>query len=126
MGYRTYADKNTSSAGWQGAMGLTLALLPMLAFSIMSVLNAIALGYGTANVIPFGVIVRVTAIWTFLSIPLTVIGTLLGRHAGRRAAFPCRGNSIPRPVPDAPWYGRPAYLVPLSGLLPFGSIFIEL
>lgn len=124
--YRIYAAKAASSAGWQGAMGLTLALLPTIVFFIMSVLNAIAIGYGTANVIPFGVIARVTAIWIFLSIPLTIVGTLLGRHAGRRAAFPCRVNSIPRPIPDAPWYGCPAYLIPLSGLLPFGSIFIEL
>merc|ERR1712157_463323 len=33
---------------------------------------------------------------------------------------------IPRPIPDAPWYGQPMYLIPLCGILPFGSIFIEL
>ena len=35
-------------------------------------------------------------------------------------------NSIPRQIPDPAWYGNPVFLVPLSGILPFGSIFIEL
>lgn len=41
--------------------------------------------------------------------------------------FPCRVNAIPRPIPeDVPWYGTPVGLIPLAGLLSFGSIFIEL
>jgi transmembrane 9 superfamily protein 3 len=66
---------------------------------------------------------------------------MLGRHTlgvgaggpGAPAAkgpldhFPCRVNAIPRPIPeDVPWYGKPIGLIPLAGLLSFGSIFIEL
>eukprot|EP00587_Corethron_hystrix_P005093 CAMPEP_0113308264 /NCGR_PEP_ID=MMETSP0010_2-20120614/6768_1 /TAXON_ID=216773 ORGANISM="Corethron hystrix, Strain 308" /NCGR_SAMPLE_ID=MMETSP0010_2 /ASSEMBLY_ACC=CAM_ASM_000155 /LENGTH=488 /DNA_ID=CAMNT_0000163263 /DNA_START=176 /DNA_END=1639 /DNA_ORIENTATION=- /assembly_acc=CAM_ASM_000155 len=123
--YRKYAAKS-STAGWQSAMSLTLLFLPTVAASVMSILNCIALYYGTANVIPFMVILKCFAIWIFLSIPLTVVGTLLGRHSGKKTIFPCRVNSIPRSIPDAPWYGQPLFLVPLAGLLPFGSIFIEL
>jgi len=78
------------------------------------------------------VIVKLFFLWTFVSVPLAVFGTLIGRHqfgGSKKGAqnFPCRVNSIPRPIPeDVPWYGEPKYLIPLAGLLPFGSIFIEL
>ena len=39
---------------------------------------------------------------------------------------PCRVNSIPRPVPAAAWYCTPSFLIPAAGILPFGSIFIEM
>merc|ERR1712071_353324 len=68
-------------------------------------------------------------LYVFVSVPLCVVGTLLGRHssAGSATSFPCRVNAIPRPVPeDVPWYGVPANLIPFAGLLSFGSIFIEL
>ena len=31
-----------------------------------------------------------------------------------------------RPIPIPVWYADPAFLIPASGLLPFGSIFIEM
>jgi transmembrane 9 superfamily protein 3 len=95
--------------------------------------------YGTINTIPFMVMFKLFLIWVFISVPLCVLGTILGRHSvgsstgkGHAPAsllehFPCRVNAIPRPIPDdVPWYGRPSGLIPLAGLLSFGSIFIEL
>jgi transmembrane 9 superfamily member 3 len=129
---------------WQIVMGLTVLLLPTITVCIVSVLNTVSLFYGTINTIPFLVIIKLFLIWVCVSIPLTVVGTMMGRHgamssanaAGRKAGgasggpldyFPCRVNAIPRPIPeDVPWYGKPAGLIPLAGLLSFGSIFIEL
>lgn len=131
---------------WQAVMALTVVLLPTATVSIVSVLNTVSLFYGTINSIPFLVIVKLFFIWVCVSVPLTVVGTMMGRHGamtggaaaggaagGRKAMtgpldhFPCRVNAIPRPIPeDVPWYGKPAGLIPLAGLLSFGSIFIEL
>ncbi|CAN0091255.1 unnamed protein product [Phaeothamnion confervicola] len=86
----------------------------------------IALYHDTINTIPFGVIVKMFAIWLFVSLPLAVAGTLFGRHWGGKNSFPCRVNSIPRPIPAGPWYTHPLVVVPLTGILPFGSIFIEM
>jgi transmembrane 9 superfamily protein 3 len=35
-------------------------------------------------------------------------------------------NSIPRPIPLGAWYCSPYFVVPAAGVLPFGSIFIEM
>lgn len=129
--YPTTAKKAGAGAPtslWQATMGLTVIMLPTVVTVTLTVLNAISLFYGTINTIPFMVILKLFLIWTFVSVPLCVLGTLLGRHAKLGAGqFPCRVNAIPRPIPDeVPWYGKPSGLIPLAGLLCFGSIFIEL
>lgn len=35
-------------------------------------------------------------------------------------------GSIFRPIPDPSWYADPRFVIPAAGLLPFGSIFIEM
>mmetsp|Transcript_12579 Transcript_12579/g.15825 ORF Transcript_12579/g.15825 Transcript_12579/m.15825 type:complete len:630 (+) Transcript_12579:263-2152(+) len=110
---------------WQLVLGITILLLPTFCVSIVSVLNLISIWYDTINVIPFFAILKLFALWIFISVPLCIIGTLLGRHT-RHQGNPCRVNAIPRPIPEGPWYGQPLYLIPLCGVLPFGSIFIEL
>ena len=118
---------------WQTVMAITVFLLPTVTTVILFLLNAVSLVYGTIYAIPFLVILKLFLIWVFVSVPLAVLGTMMGRHTtggGGGAAteqFPCRVNAIPRPIPeDVPWYGKPSGLVPLAGLLSFGSIFIEL
>lgn len=116
---------------WQLTMALTVLLLPSILGTVLSVLNGIALVYGTIYYIPFLVLLKLFFLWIFVSVPLCILGTLLGRHAKlggkKNDSFPCRVNAIPRPIPDdIPWYGVPANLVPFSGLFSFGSIFIEL
>jgi len=116
---------------WQLTMALTVLLLPIILGSVLSTLNGIALLYGTIYYIPFLVLLKLFFLWVFVSVPLCILGTLLGRHAklgGKKSdPFPCRVNAIPRPIPeDIPWYGVPANLIPFAGLLSFGSIFIEL
>lgn len=40
--------------------------------------------------------------------------------------FPICCYSFPSPIPVSPWYSDPSFVVPAAGLLPFGSIFIEM
>mmetsp|Transcript_30012 Transcript_30012/g.49569 ORF Transcript_30012/g.49569 Transcript_30012/m.49569 type:complete len:650 (+) Transcript_30012:3-1952(+) len=129
--YPTTARKGGAAptSMWQATMGLTVLFLPVVATSILTILNAISFSYGTINTIPFMVIIKLFLLWIFVSVPLCVLGTLLGRHAKLVGGgqFPCRVNAIPRPIPEeVPWYGKPQGLIPLAGLLCFGSIFIEL
>ena len=37
-----------------------------------------------------------------------------------------RVNAVPRPIPEKKWFMEPWVIIPLGGVLPFGSIFIEM
>ena len=111
---------------WIGTCLLTASLLPCFAVVVGGSLNTIAIGYGSLAALPAHAIVSLIAIWLFVSCPLTLIGTLLGRHSTSGAAPPCRVRSIPRPVPPPPWFASPLFLIVAGGALPFGAIFIEL
>ena len=128
---RSKSGGNGGASQWQMVMALTVLLLPTILVAILFLLNGIALVYGTIYYIPFFAMMKLFFLWVFVSVPLCILGTLLGRHAklgGKKSEpFPCRVNAIPRPIPDdIPWYGVPANLIPFAGLLSFGSIFIEL
>jgi transmembrane 9 superfamily protein 3 len=70
--------------------------------------------------------VVVLVIWAFISFPLVLLGTVLGRNWSGVPDNPCRVKTIPRPIPEKKWYLRPWAVALLGGLLPFGSIFIEM
>jgi hypothetical protein len=114
------------NSNWQKTMVYTIALFPSIVVVIISVLNSIAIYYDTISAIPASVIIKMVAIWAFVALPLAVVGTIFGRHWNGKYDPPCRVNSIPRPIPLAPWYSSPSFVIPASGVLPFGSIFIEM
>ncbi|KDO27371.1 hypothetical protein SPRG_06957 [Saprolegnia parasitica CBS 223.65] len=114
------------SKDWIKAMVLSIALLPSVVFVSLFFINALSVAYGTTYAIPFVTIVQVILVWFFVSCPLSVLGTILGRHGAAKKGFPCRVNKFPREVPEARWYLRPVVLGLLTGILPFGSIFIEM
>jgi transmembrane 9 superfamily protein 3 len=126
--YRQYfpSAREEKSSQWQKAMVTTILLYPSLICVIGMALNMIAVNYETLGALPLSAILKMVAIWLFVSLPLAVVGTLFGRHMGGKNEAPCRVNNIPRPIPAAPWYARPLFVIPAAGLLPFGSIFIEM
>lgn len=70
--------------------------------------------------------VAVACIVFFVVLPLTLVGTVLGRNLGGQADYPCRVNAVPRPIPEKKWFMEPTIIIALGGVLPFGSIFIEM
>ncbi|XP_026455529.1 transmembrane 9 superfamily member 1-like [Papaver somniferum] len=111
---------------WIKSMMLTASLFPFLVFGIGLFLNAIAISYGSLSAIPFGTMVVVFVIWAFISFPLALLGTVVGRNWNGAPNNPCRVKTIPRPIPEKKWYLTPSVVSILGGLLPFGSIFIEM
>ena len=89
-------------------------------------INFVAIYYKASRAIPFGTMIVVVCIWTFVTLPLTLVGAVLGRNLAGSTNNPCRVNPIPRPMPDRQWYVEPWVIVLLGGVLPFGSIFIEM
>jgi len=126
--YRQYfvTPKAEQSSEWQRAMLLTIALFPSIVGSVTFGLNFISIYYDTIGALSVSVVLKMTAIFAFVSVPLCVAGTIFGRHWAGKYEPPCRVNSIARPVPYAPWYADPTFVIPAAGILPFGSIFIEM
>jgi transmembrane 9 superfamily protein 3 len=62
----------------------------------------------------------------FVIFPLTLVGTVIGKNISGAPNFPCRVNAVPRPIPEKRWFMEPLMISILGGILPFGSIFIEM
>eukprot|EP00898_Chlorokybus_atmophyticus_P000053 jgi/Chlat1/1048/Chrsp110S01532 len=111
---------------WIRAMLLTACLFPCTCFAIAFVLNTIAIFYHSLAAIPFGTMLVVLLLWAFISLPLALFGTVVGRNWSGVPDNPCRVKTIPRPIPKKKWYLTPTVVSLMGGLLPFGSIFIEM
>ncbi|RWS28205.1 Transmembrane 9 superfamily member 3-like protein, partial [Leptotrombidium deliense] len=111
---------------WIKQMFLSAAMLPSLICGTAFMINFIAIYYHASRAIPFGTMVAVACICLFVILPLTLVGTVLGRNIAGQANFPCRVNAVPRPIPEKKWFMEPGVIVFLGGVLPFGSIFIEM
>lgn len=63
---------------WKSLMVIVAVLFPTIVFSLVLSLNTIAVLYASSAAIPFTTMLAVFALWLFISLPLTVGGTLLG------------------------------------------------
>ncbi|XP_076811216.1 transmembrane 9 superfamily member 3-like [Clavelina lepadiformis] len=111
---------------WIKQMVIGALLLPALVSGTAFFINFIAMYYHASRAIPFGTMVAMLCIILFVILPLNLIGTILGRNISGNAAPPCRVNAVPRPIPSKRWFMEPSVIACLGGILPFGSIFIEM
>jgi transmembrane 9 superfamily protein 3 len=111
---------------WKLVMLLTMFAFPTFLFGVSTVLNAVALSYSAVMAIHLPQILTIVGIWLVTSLPLTIVGTILGRNWGGTNTAPCRVSPIPGYLPVKKWFLEPHVVIPLGGVLPFGSIFIEM
>ncbi|KAL2083543.1 hypothetical protein ACEWY4_021316 [Coilia grayii] len=111
---------------WIKQMFIGAFLIPAMVCGVAFFINFIAIYYHASRAIPFGTMVAVCCICFFVILPLNLVGTILGRNLSGQPNFPCRVNAVPRPIPEKKWFMEPAVIVCLGGILPFGSIFIEM
>lgn len=96
---------------WIRTMLLTAALFPLTCFAISFVLNTIAIGYHSLAAAPFGSIVVLVLIWALVSVPLCLLGTVIGRNWNGQPDNPCRVKRIPSPIPQKKVRGMPWTLI---------------
>ncbi|XP_005092501.1 transmembrane 9 superfamily member 3 [Aplysia californica] len=111
---------------WIKQMVTSAFLMPSAVCGTAFFINFIAIYYHASRAIPFTTMVAVTCICIFVILPLTLVGTVLGRNLSGQPDYPCRINAVPRPIPEKKWFMEPAVITVLGGVLPFGSIFIEM
>ncbi|KAH9516628.1 Transmembrane 9 super member 3 [Dermatophagoides farinae] len=111
---------------WIKQMFWSAFAIPLIVCGTAFFINFIAIYYHASRAIPFTTMLAVASICIFIILPLTLVGTVLGRNISGQSNNPCRINAVPRPIPEKKWFMEPLVIVILGGILPFGSIFIEM
>uniref|UniRef100_A0A7S0GAF1 Transmembrane 9 superfamily member n=1 Tax=Proboscia inermis TaxID=420281 RepID=A0A7S0GAF1_9STRA len=118
--YKTFKGKS-----WQNATTFTALFFPGIAFSIFFVLDLFAVHEHSSDAVPFTTIVILLVLWFGISTPLVYLGSYFGYKADV-IEFPTNTSSIPRQIPDQPWYMSNLFTLAVGGILPFGACFVEL
>lgn len=100
-------------------------LFPGLTFTVFFVLNLFVWGSGSSGAVPFTTLLLLLFMWFGISVPLVFAGAYIG-YRTKRYDFPCRTNQIPRQIPPGPFNVPQGAFVVLAGILPFGTVFMEL
>lgn len=113
---------------WATTLVLSATLFPVPLFLTFVFLNTVAIAYNSQAALPFGSIMVILIIWILVTLPLNIIGGILGRNAAKGKDFgaPCRTKKIPREIPQVVWYRQGPCQVFMAGFLPFSAIYIEL
>jgi len=98
---------------------------PGLLVCIFIILNVFLSFAGAATAVSFLTILALFALWICVSAPLVFIGSYFGLRA-EKIEVPVKTNQIARVIPDTPWHVQPLVTITLGGILPFGSVCIEL
>ncbi|KAL6780112.1 EMP70 [Auxenochlorella protothecoides x Auxenochlorella symbiontica] len=116
---------NRTYEGWHKVCWRVACFFPGVTVAVLTVLNMFLWYTGSAGTIPLGFFFSIIFLWLLVSIPLAYGG---GALAARRdiAPWPSRTNQIPRHIPAPHWASHPLVLFVAAGLLPFGTIFVEL
>ena len=119
--YKTFNGKD-----WRRNTLMTALLFPGLLFSTIFILNLFVWAQASSTALPFGTLLGLVALWLLIQLPLVYCGSWYGFHHSSPYEHPTKTNSIPRQIPEQPWYMRRIYTILLAGLIPFAVIFIEL
>merc|ERR1712127_565149 len=118
--YKTF--KGTS---WQQATTLTALLFPGIAFTVFLGLNVVAWTQNSTDKVPFTTLVVLIVLWFGISSPLVYGGAYFG-YKKDAIDFPVATSGIPRQIPDQQWYMGLPFTALIGGILPFGSVFVEM
>ncbi|VFQ84790.1 unnamed protein product [Cuscuta campestris] len=109
--------------GWFSISWRVSCFFPGIAFFILTILNFLLWWSRSTGAIPFVTYVVLLLLWFCISVPLTLIGGLIGARVPH-LGFPTKTNQIPREIPAQRF---PTWLLVIgAGTLPFGTLFIEL
>ncbi len=121
--YRQMNGKN-----WVQCVLITAFLFPAPVVAVFMWVNTVAIAHGSTSALPFTAILTVTALYIFISFPLTVVGGILAKnYASAEFNAPTRTTKVAREIPtEIPWYRGRTFQVLIAGFLPFSAIYIEL
>ncbi|KAG8495116.1 hypothetical protein CXB51_013195 [Gossypium anomalum] len=115
-----------AETGWERSVLLAGIMYAGPLFVIGSILNVVAVSYGATAALPFGTIMVIILLYAFLTIPLLVLGGVIGYLFRSEFQSPCATKRYPREIPPLPWYRDTPCQMFLGGFLPFSAIVLEL
>lgn len=115
----------SQAKAWKLNIILTATALPGVFVVIFSVLNVFLSYVHAASAVSFFTILYLFFIWTCVATPLVFVGGFIGLQL-KPIEAPSRTNNLARIVPDSIWSTMPLLTTMAGGILPFGSVCIEL
>lgn len=120
-----YLYKTMHGQVWQVAALAAAYGYSGLAFSVFFVASSMASALNSTMKVPFGVLVTILILWLGLCTPLTFLGTWIG-FVQPPLEFPVNvAKTLPREIPEAPWYTSLPITLVITGLFPFVPCFFE-
>jgi len=110
---------------WLKCTLVTALLYPSFNFVLFYTIDHILITNYSSSSLRFLTAFELVALWFGLSIPLVFLGSLAG-YKKQSIQNPSKFNPIPKFIRPVPWYLQPKALAISGGLLPFGSILVEL
>lgn len=118
--------KFMDQTAWKINIFATAMALPGFLLAVFLFLNIWLSFAGAATAVSFFTIVKMFCLWALVSCPLVFVGGAMGLKAPK-IEVPTKTNQIARIVPSLqPWHVKPQFTIPMGGVLPFGSVCIEL
>ena len=117
--------KTLKGKAWQRATVCTALGFPGLCFALFFLMDVMAWAKGSTDAVPFTTMLILLVLWFGISTPLVFFGAYFG-YKQDAIEFPVKTSSIPRQIPDQPWFMGWFFTLVIGGILPFGSCFVEL
>jgi len=117
--------KFCDAKAWKQNTFLTAAALPGALIAIFTLLNIFLHIAGAATAVHFFTLLAILGLWIAISTPMVFVGSYFG-YSAEKIQVPVKANQITRYIPQPPWFANPPLSYLLGGLLPFGSVCIEL
>jgi Endomembrane protein 70 len=123
---RLYRQMNGKD--WTRCILLTAILFPFPVVCVFMWVNSVAIMHASTSALPITAILTVTALFTFICLPLTVVGGSIAKQlCSDDFNAPTRTTKVAREIPtDVPFYRGRIFQVLIAGFLPFSAIYIEL
>ena len=102
----------------------TSLIFPGFCFGLLMLVNWMYRLEGSTVGLGFSQISSVGILWICCSTPLVLVGAFIGIKQ-RGIETPCKINPVPSQIPEKPWFFHMKYSCWVTGLLPFGAVFIE-
>ena len=117
--------KFSEAKNWKMNSILTATALPGIFVIMFTCLNVFLSFAGAATAVSFLTILVLFLLWVCVATPLVFIGAFLGLKSSVIES-PTKTNQIARIVPASAWHMNPILTMSTGGILPFGSVCIEL